>query len=180
MSRGVFGAIRRGRHSAYRGVGTGLAGIALAAAVMPSVLSGQDVERTRDPLTPALSAALQRAVPADTLSIIIQYAAPIPSPAPAMDLVRRLQVRSANALVRLDSTASRLGSELRVRERLWVVPAVTAEATPAAVAALAADPSVVRIYLDERLPVILSPLAGAIADPSFTSQAMQTIGADAA
>lgn len=179
MTRSSCGVDRRRRHSRYTGVGTGLAGIALAAAVMPSVLSGQDVERARDPLAPALSAALQLAVPADTLSIIIQYAAPIPSPAPAMDLVRRLQVRSANALVRLDSTARRLGSDLRVRERLWVVPAVTAEATPAAVAALAADPSVVRIYLDERLPVILSPLAGAIADPSFTSQAMQTIGADA-
>ncbi|MCK5482692.1 MAG: S8 family serine peptidase, partial [Gemmatimonadetes bacterium] len=83
------------------------------------------------------------------------------------------------ALVRLDSATDRLGSELRIRERLWVVPAVTAVATPAAVAALAADPSVTRIYLDERLPVILSPLAGALADPSYTSQAMQTIGADA-
>ncbi|MCL7960009.1 MAG: S8 family serine peptidase [marine benthic group bacterium] len=179
MTRGSFERIRRALCDACRGVATGLSGIALAAAVMPAILSGQEVGPTRDPVAPALGAALQRAVSTDTLSIIIQYAAPAPSPAAPLDHVRRLQVRSANALVRLDSTERRLGSQLRVRERLWVVPAVMADATPAAVAALAADPSVVRIYLDERLPVTLSPLAGAIADPSFTSQAMQTIGADA-
>jgi subtilisin family serine protease len=179
MTRGSFEAIRRELRSACRGVGTALVGIALAAAAMPAILTGQDVAPTRDPVAPALNAALQRAVSTDTLSIIIQYAAPVPSPAPARDHVRRLQVRSANALIRLDSAERRLGPQLRVRERLWVVPAVTAEATPAAVTALAADPSVVRIYLDERLPVTLSPLAGSIADPSFTSQAMQTIGADA-
>ncbi|MGB5303486.1 MAG: hypothetical protein WBP17_10070, partial [Gemmatimonadota bacterium] len=75
MTRGSFGALRRGRQSVYRGVRTGLAGIALAAAAMPAVLIGQDVAPTRDPVAPALRAALQRAVPADTLSIIIQYAA---------------------------------------------------------------------------------------------------------
>ncbi len=129
-------------------------------------------------MSSALSAALQRAVPGDTLSIIIQYAAPAPVPGAGRDLVRRLQVRSASALVALDSSVSRIGSGLRIRERLWVVPGAMAEATPAAVAALAADPSVARIYLDERLPVSLSPISGAIADPSYTSQAMQTIGAD--
>ncbi|MBT8478604.1 MAG: S8 family serine peptidase, partial [Gemmatimonadetes bacterium] len=131
------------------------------------------------PVAPALSAALQRAVPDDTLSIIVQYAAPAPVPGPAADLVRRLQVRSTNALVSLDSATARAGSELQIRERLWVVPAVLAEASPAAIMALAADPSVVRIYLDERLPVSLSPLGLSIADPSYTSQAMLTIGADA-
>jgi len=90
-----------------------------------------------------------------------------------------MQVRSADALVRLDSARVGLGDQLRVGERLWIVPAVTADATPAAVQALAADPAVARIYLDERLPVVLSPLSGAMADPSYTSQAMQTIGADA-
>ena len=118
-------------------------------------------------------------MPGDTLSVIIQYAAADPAPGAAVDLVRRLRVRSADALIRLDSAQARLGSGLSVRERLWVVPAVTADATPAAIQALASDPSVVRIYLDERLPVSLSPLSAAIADPSYTSQAMRTIGADA-
>jgi hypothetical protein len=143
-------------------------------------LAGQDGQAPpRDPLAPSLSVALARATSTDTLSIIIQYATSDPAPGAALDHVQRLQVRSADALVRLDSAQIRLGPSLRVRERLWVVPAVTAEATPAAIEALAGDPAVVRIYLDERLPVSLSPLAAAIADPSYTSQAMRTIGADA-
>ncbi len=157
-----------------------LATIALAVIGTPAVATGQEVGPTEESrLAPSLSIALGRAAPADTLSIIVQYAAPALAPVPAAQLALRLQVRSADALVTLDSATRSLGDRLRVRERLWVVPAVLAEATPAAVAALAADPSVARIYLDERLPVRLSPLAGAIADPSFTSQAMQTIGADA-
>jgi hypothetical protein len=44
---------------------------------------------------------------------------------------------------------------------------------------LATDPAVATIWLDERLPVNLSPLGVGLADPSFTSQAMRTIGADA-
>ena len=180
MTRRSRAAVRRRRQSRYGGLRSTLTAVFLAVAVAPGPLSGQDIEPRREgPLAPALSAALQRAAPGDTLSIIIQYAAPPPAPGPAFDLVRRMQVRSANALVRLDSATDRLGSELRILERLWVVPAATAVATPAAVAELAADPSVTRIYLDERLPVSLSPLAGALADPSYTSQAMQTIGADA-
>ncbi len=146
----------------------------------PEVVTGQEAGAAAGArVAPSLSVAIGRAAPTDTLPIIIQYAAPAPAPGPAADQALRLQVRAADALVRLDSAARSLGDRLRVRERLWVVPAVIAEATPAAVEALAADPSVLRIYLDERLPVNLSPPAGAIADPSFTSQAMQTIGADA-
>jgi hypothetical protein len=172
---------RRKSHSVgwVHGLVASLSVVIVAALAFPAVLSAQDADQERpDPVAPSLTAALQRAVPDDTLPIIVQYAAPSPVPGPARDQVRRLQLRSANALVRLDSTAARVGSGLRIRERLWVVPAVTALATPAAVTALAADPSVTRIYLDERLPVSLSPSAGAIAAPSYTSQAMRTIGAD--
>ncbi len=185
MTRRIRAPLRRQR--VYRATRTwpGLTAAVLSAGTLtvlaaPGALRGQAVQAGGEgPVAPALSAALQRAVPGDTLSIIVQYAAPAPAPGPAASLVRRLQVRSANALVSLDSAADRAGSELRIRERFWVVPAVMAEATPAAIAALAADPAVLRIYLDERLPVHISPLALAIADPSYTSQAMLTIGADA-
>jgi len=148
--------------------------------VLPGAVQGQEFEAAREsPLAPALSAALERSLPGDTLSIIVQYAAPDPAPGPVADYVRFLRVRSADALVPLDSAEDRIGPDLRIRERLWVVPAVVAAATPAAIAALATDPRVSRIVLDERLPVSLPPMAATIAEPSYTSQAMQTIGADA-
>ncbi|MEE8573663.1 MAG: S8 family serine peptidase, partial [Gemmatimonadota bacterium] len=152
----------------------------LATLALPGVMFGQDAELLPGArLAPALAARLDRSVPTDTVPIIVEFRAePAPSGVPG-DLVPRLQIRSVNAMVRLDSARDSLGDQLKIRERLWVVPAVVADATPAAVQALASDPTVLRIYLDERLPVHLSPIAGSVADPSFTSQAMRTIGADA-
>jgi len=160
-----------------RGVGMSLL---LAVTTGPSAAAAQqEAAPVTGRLAPSLSAALVRAAPGDTLPVIIEYEAAAPAPGPPAGLVQRLQVRSATALLRVDSAGAALGPRLRVRQRLWVVPAVTAEATPEAVRALAADPAVRRIYLDERLPVQLFPAAGAIADPAFTSDAMRTIGADA-
>ncbi len=152
----------------------------LATLALPGAMSGQDADSLPGArLAPALAARLDRSVPTDTVPIIVEFhAEPVPSGVPG-DHVPRLQFRSVNAMVRLDSAREGLGDQLKIRERLWVVPAVVADATPAAVQALASDPTVLRIYLDERLPVRLSPIAGSVADPSFTSQAMRTIGADA-
>jgi len=156
-----------------------LAALFLATLSLPGALFGQDAEASAARLAPPLAARLDRSVPTDTVPIIVEYRA---EPAPSAvrgDLVPRLQVRSVDALVSLDSARDRLGDQLQVRVRLWVVPAAVADATPAAVRSLASDPTVRRIYLDERIPVILSPIAGSVAAPSFTSQAMSTIGADA-
>ena len=157
-----------------------LTALFLATLSLPGALFGQDAEEAAAArLAPSLAARLDRSVPTDTVPIIVEYRAePTPS-AVRGDLVPRLQIRSVDAMVGLDSARDRLGDQLKVRERLWVVPAAVADATPAAVQALASDPTVRRIYLDERIPVILSPIAGSVADPSFTSQAMSTIGADA-
>lgn len=133
-------------------------------------------ERSR--FDPALAVAVASAGLGDTLPIIVEYAAPdAPAAAPG-DMVPMLQRRSAQALAGLGQIELRTGGDLVVEDRLWIVPAAVARATPAAIMELAADPSVVRVYLDERLEARLEPSASYLADPTFTSQAMQTIGAD--
>ncbi len=169
---------RAARSVRARPGGVPLALVALGLLV-PAAAHGQEGPPPAALVSPSLSAALERALASDTLSVIIEYGAEAPAIAPTPDLARYLRVRSADALIRADSSAARIGSDLRIRQRLWVVPAVTAVASPSAVRALAADPAVRRIYLDDRLLVQLPPAAGAIADPSFTSEAMQIIGADA-
>jgi hypothetical protein len=53
------------------------------------------------------------------------------------------------------------------------------EADSAAIARLANEPGVRRIYLDERIPVRLEPTRSISSATAFTSAAMQTVGADA-
>ena len=97
----------------------------LATLALPGVMFGQDAELLPGArLAPALAARLDRSVPTDTVPIIVEFRAePAPSGVPG-DLVPRLQIRSVNAMVRLDSARDSLGDQLKIRERLWVVPAV--------------------------------------------------------
>jgi hypothetical protein len=130
-------------------------------------------------LQPALQVALSRVAPEDSLSVVVQYHAPAVGPADPAGVVPSLQVRAATALMGLDATRARAGGELRVIERLWIVPAALVVATPAGIAALAEDTTVARVYLDDQIRVQLEPSAASVGDPSFTSPAMRTIGADA-
>lgn len=178
-SRAGSGARRRG--SWRRATAGPLTVLSVATAlVWPTTGRGQE---TSEPavrrMAPALQAALAGASPSDTLTVIVQYRGPELPPVAALGVVRSLRAGSAEALGRFDAVREEIGPGLRVRERLWVVPAVVAVATPSALATLAADSAVERIYLDEPLEVVLPPAAGAIAAPSYTSQAMRTIGADA-
>ena len=137
---------------------------------------GQEV----DPVSPELRAAANALAPGGTLPVIVEFAAADPAPAgPLSEVIPRLLTRSVLALRALDSVGPS-DADIRVAERFWVVPAAAAEVSAAGLARLAALDGVRRIVWDAPLPVVLEPAAQSFAPPSFTSDAMTTIGADAA
>ncbi|TFG64237.1 MAG: hypothetical protein E4H28_05425, partial [Gemmatimonadales bacterium] len=122
-----------------------------------------------------LQAAVQALRPGATLPVVIEFES-FEAPSHA---VPELISRASRALLVLDAVGP-ADNDLRVRERFWVVPAATADVTAAGLARLAATAGVKRIVSDELLPVILDPVGQSFAAPAFTSDAMRTIGADAA
>ncbi|MGI9038648.1 MAG: S8 family serine peptidase, partial [Gemmatimonadota bacterium] len=95
--------------------------------------------------------------------------------------VAELRTRALNAMGGLGALApdGDEDEDVRVTERFWVVPAVSAEVSSVGLARLAASPDVRRVVSDEPLAVVLDPSARSFAPPTFTSDAMRTIGADA-
>ncbi|MEN8143322.1 MAG: S8 family serine peptidase [Gemmatimonadota bacterium] len=162
-------ASRRLRRTVLLAVGMG------PLAIGPGVAAayGQEQGPVQEPvLSPRLSQVLASAVAPDSLEVVVEY-----RDGPQPTGVFQLQRRAAELMTPLDDVVDQGG--VRVRERFWVVPAASVVATAAGIARLAAQPEVRRVYLDERLPVVLDPVRSVVHVPSFTSQAMQTIGADA-
>lgn len=124
----------------------------------------------------SLRTALRSLGPGERLPVLVEYEAEPVSARGAAD-VDALQRRARVALRPLGGLSLR--GDFEVRERFWVVPAALVEATAAGVDRLARSVGVRRLVLDERLAVRLDPVASLRAAPSFTSAAMQTIGADA-
>lgn len=122
-----------------------------------------------------LQAAVQALGPGSTLPVVVEF----DSAEPPSQAVSELIARASRALQALDVVGP-TDPDLRLQERFWVVPAATAEVTAAGLARLAATPGVKRIISDELLPVVLEPVGQSFAAPAFTSDAMRTIGADAA
>ncbi len=122
-----------------------------------------------------LQAAVQALSPGATLPVVIEFE----SFDPPSRAVTELVARASRALQSLDAIGP-TDPDLRVKERLWVVPAATAEVTADGLARLASAPGVRRIVSDVLLPIVLEPVVQSFAAPTFTSDAMRTIGADAA
>jgi hypothetical protein len=122
-----------------------------------------------------LQAAAQALSPGATLPVVIEFE----SPEPTSRSVSELRVRASQALRALDGVEP-TDADLRIQERFWVVPAATAEVTAAGLARLASTAGVKRVVSDGLLPVVLDPVGQSFAVPTFTSDAMRTIGADAA
>ncbi len=123
-------------------------------------------------LSQRLSEVLSSAGASDSLEVLVEYQAGVQPSG-----VFQLQRRAAELMAPLDDVVD-LGG-VRVRERFWVVPAASVLATAEGIVRLAAQPEVRRVYLDERLKAVFDPVRSVVHVPSFTSQAMQTIGADA-
>jgi hypothetical protein len=150
--------------------------VGLSFLIPASSANGQEV----DPVSPQIRAAANALPPGGTLSVVVEFAAVDPAPVgPLTEVIPRLLARSARALRALDSVGP-ADVDIRVAERFWVVPAAAAEVNAAGLVRLAALDGVRRIVSDAPLPVVLDPTALSFAPPSFTSDAMTTIGADAA
>lgn len=148
-----------------------------------------------DPVSPRLAAALGKA-DQDGLSCVIEPVLRLDAQAlhTALDgasrdtrretVTRALHTVLASAEAELAPAFARLGPDkARTAPRpLWLVGAWTAELTPAGVAALAADPAVGRIWLDDRLSQTCGDAAET--DPEAQAQALAwhltRIGADQA
>ena len=147
-------------------------------AVAASFLVAHPAAAQEAPPREALAAPLARrmagAQAGDRLPILIQFE----PRAPAGVDVPSLQLRAADALAPLDEIPDVPG--LEIAERFWVVPAAAATATPAAIREIAELPGVRRVFLDDRIPVLLEPALSFAGQASFTSPAMQTIGAEVA
>ena len=156
------------------GVSRLVGGVAMAVSVLAvHPATAQETRATRTLAAPLVS-RMAASQAGDRLPILIQFESP---PSVRSD-VPNLQMRAAGALAPLDEVGSRPDVELG--ERFWVVPAAVAAATPAAIREIAELPGVRRVYLDEPIPVLLEPALSVRAQAGFTSQAMQTIGADVA
>jgi hypothetical protein len=90
-----------------------------------------------------------------------------------------LQARAMPGLDLLREAVAVAPAELEITQRFWIVPAAAARATPAGIARLESLPGVRRVWLDTPFPVAIPPSASVLVAPSFTSDAMRTIGADA-
>ncbi|MFQ5888497.1 MAG: S8 family serine peptidase [Gemmatimonadota bacterium] len=141
------------------------------AAMLAGLPAGAEAQEVR--VDRAVRTALVEAGPGERVPILIEYEA---GELPVLSRVDGLQRRAAAVLAPL---AALEGPGLEVRERFWIVPAAAAEADAEAVEALASQPGVRRVYLNERLPVTLEPASSVTVPPAFTSDAMRTIGADA-
>jgi bacillopeptidase F len=132
-------------------------------------------------LSPALLVALEGARADERLPVVVQFSADTPLPAVLRteDAVPLLRERSESALLALSALVAVGDPDVEVRERLWIVPAVAADATPNGILRLAAVPGIQKIWPDGPLPVVLPPEASLFSAPAWTSQAMRTIGADA-
>ncbi len=153
-----------------------LAAVSLLAPALPAQEPGALPEQRMDA---RLRAAMTRAVESEPLPVLIEYEAPAPEPVRSQaQMIARLQRQAASTLVGLDSLAASVGGGIEIRERFWIVPAALADAVPSSVVAMAGQPGVRHVYLDERIAVTLEPTVSGLAIPAFTSTAMQTIGAD--
>jgi bacillopeptidase F len=131
-------------------------------------------------LAPSLAASLVTALPTDRIPVLVQYATsePLPADLRGPDATRALRRRS-DAVLGAQASIVAADPDVELTERLWIIPAVTAEATPAGIRRLAARAGVQKIWLDGPIPVSVPPDGSVFAVPSYTSQAMRTIGADA-
>lgn len=147
--------------------------LAAAAIVLSAVrpAAAQEVSVGR-----SLRAAVRGLGPGERVPVLVEYDAVPLGPASVTD-VPALRRRARLALASLAGIAVR--GDVEVRERFWVVPAALVDATAVGVDRLSRSAGVRRLVLDERLSVSLDPVASIRAAPSFTSAAMQTIGADA-
>ncbi|MDT8435523.1 MAG: S8 family serine peptidase [Gemmatimonadota bacterium] len=165
----------------------GLVGPLTAAALLgPSATPApaQDLPLTEEAarrLSPSLRAALPGLPAGERLPVIVQFRAVEAAPPPVgeADAVPALQRRAALSLAPLDALAPAGDPELEVTERLWVVPAALAEASPAGIVRLAETAGVERVWRDEPLEVVLPPSVSLFAEPAFVSDALRQIGADA-
>ena len=150
-----------------------------------SGLQAQDPVSLTPDVASRLSPALRTVLPAmssgQRLPVIVQFVAPAPAPAGLRlpETLALLQSRADLALSSLTGLVPAGDPEIEVVERLWIVPAAIAEATAEGIIRLGSSPGVARVWLDEPLAVVLPPQASVFAEPAYTSQAMQTIGADA-
>ncbi|MEJ2483651.1 MAG: S8 family serine peptidase, partial [Gemmatimonadota bacterium] len=131
-------------------------------------------------LSPALVATLAASGVDDRIPILVQYATaePLPYGLRGPDAVSALRRRSESVQGALASIVA-ADPEVNVTGRLWILPALTAEATPAGIRRLAGLAGIDRIWPDGPIPVSLPPGGSVFALPAYTSQAMRTIGADA-
>lgn len=161
-----------------------LAALLVPAAVLAASAPASAQEVPLDPaaaarLSPALRAAWPELGASERVPVLVRLRADPDLAATGADPVTRLRLRARPGLAALASIATAGGPELQIRDSLWIVPAAVAEASPAALARLAASPDVERIWLDEPLEVVLPPDGSLFAAPAYTSDAMRTIGADA-
>lgn len=161
------------------------ASLALSLLWPPAALGAQAGPPAPHVLEDRLARAIA-AVPADSfLPILIEWEAPDaaglapPTAGPAAQraaLARALRSRAAEARAFLESR----GADARYRETvpLWIATASAAEATPEAIEALAAAPSVRRVYLDELIAVQgLEPPPAPPPPPAFVPWGVETVGA---
>ena len=175
---------RQGSGPAARALRTA-AGLGLAALITAADARAQE----RDTIAPALAArlspsllvALEGADADERLPVVVQFSAgtPLPAALRTEDAVPLLRERSEAALMALSALVAVGDPDVEVRDRLWIVPAVAAEATPNGILRLAGAPGIAKIWPDGPIPVVLPPEASLFTAPAWTSQAMRTIGADA-
>lgn len=138
-----------------------------------------------DPVAAGVRAAVADLAPGTLLPVLVEFeplAAPPGGEAdapPGVRAIESLRERAVVALRGLEQAAAEDAAGVRVLERFWIVPAATVEVTRGGLERLAAAPGVRRIVSDAPLPVVLEPEGRSFAPPSFTSDAMRTIGADA-
>jgi len=154
------------------------AGVAgLAAAAGPADAQEVEVEQ----VSPAVRSAVTSLAPGATVPVVVVFEAPPVEAADTgdMEMLRGRASLALRGLEDIDGAAGVGEPDLRITERFWVVPAAAAEVTAAGLERLAATPGVRRIVSDEPLPVAIEPARSEFAPPTFTSDAMRTIGADA-
>ncbi len=151
-----------------------IAGAAVALLVcVPAPLAAQDPGAAR--MDAPLRAALGTRPADERLTVVVELDR-LPTVSVAGDLVA-LRTDATTRLAPIEDGARR--GEFTLVERLWIVPAAVIEADSSALARLATQAGGRRLYLDERIPVRLEPSRSIAVRASFTSPAMQIVGADA-